>query len=130
MIFEKGAILCYRIFDIAHEIDLEAARKTLLEGTRRLKLSRAGSQYLQLPNPPLTVELGRKSLTLRDGAQSADAVARLFDYGAASIILRVILPEELSMDRLIALADELYDCQSVDALSYELVEGLRRGLKE
>ncbi|RKH47108.1 hypothetical protein D7V93_34240, partial [Corallococcus llansteffanensis] len=40
-------------------------------------------------NPPVAYELGRKPLALRGGPVTVDATARLFDHGAASIILRV-----------------------------------------
>src|SRR5713101_8354306 len=70
LVFEKASVFCYRIFDIANEIDLEAARALITEDARRLKFSREGSEYLHLPNPPLAVELGRRTLTLRGGACS------------------------------------------------------------
>ena len=52
LLFEKAHVLCYRTFDIADEIDLEKARRVLTQDTRRLKLSRENSQYIELPNPP------------------------------------------------------------------------------
>jgi len=89
LVFEKASVFCYRIFDIANEIDLEGARALITEDARRLKFTREGSEYLHLPNPPLAVELGRRTLTLRGGACPVEAIARLFDHGAASILLKV-----------------------------------------
>src|SRR5687767_14730890 len=77
VIVERGSILCYRIFDIAEELDLGRAEQILSEDARRLKLTREGSQYLQLPNPPVTVELGRRALRLGGGETTVDAVARI-----------------------------------------------------
>ena len=130
LVFEKANVFCYRIFDIANEIDLEAARALITEDARRLKFSREGSEYLHLPNPPLAVELGRKTLTLRKGACSVDAVARLFDHGAASILLKVPVPAGMTMDSLIVMVDELYDSSGVEALSAELLEGMRRVISQ
>lgn len=126
LVFEKASVFCYRIFDIANEIDLEAARALITEDVRRLKFTREGSEYLHLPNPPLAVELGRRTLTLRGGACSVDAVARLFDHGAASILLKVPVPPGMTMDSLIVMVDELYDSSGVEGLSVELLEGMRR----
>jgi hypothetical protein len=128
VVFRKASVFCYRIFDIADEIGLEKAQTVLTADARRLRLSREGSQYLQLPNPPLAIELGKKYLSLRDGPCAVDAVARVFDHGAASVILKVPVVPGLDIERLIPLVDELYDSQAVDQLCLELLEGLRRVL--
>ncbi len=126
LILEKAHALCYRIYDIADEIDLEKARRVLAQDARRLKLSRENSQYIQLPNPPVAYELGRRVLALRRGPVTVDATARLFDHGAASIILSVPIPEGTTLEQLSALADELYDSQALEALTGELIEGVRK----
>jgi hypothetical protein len=126
LIFEKAWALCYRIYDIADEIDLEKARRVLAQDARRLKLSRENSQYIQLPNPPVAYELGRRVLALRHGPVTVDSTARLFDHGAVSIILAVPVVPGTSLEQLTALADELYDSQALEALTGELLEGVRR----
>jgi len=126
LIFEKAHILCYRIFDIAEELDLERVRQLLSEDTRRLKLSRENSQYLELPNPPIAYELGKRTLQLRSGVVSVDATARLFDHGAVSIILKVPVPPHTELAALTELADDLYDSRFVELLSHDLVEGVRK----
>lgn len=128
-VFRKAFVLCYRIFDIAHEIQLDSARKLLAEDARRLKLSREGSQYLHLPNPPLSVELTKRELALRAGPQPIDVLARIYDHGAVSLILKVPVEPGTTLEQLIAIADELYDSPSVDQVALEHVEGLRRALE-
>lgn len=128
LILEKAAVLCYRLFDIAEEIDLERARALLAQDSRRVKLTREGSQYLVLPNPPVTIELGKRSLLLRGGAVTVDVSARLFDHGAASIILRVPVLAGTSIKDLIPIADELFDSAAVEQLATEIVSQLRAGL--
>ncbi len=128
LIFRRAFVLCYRIFDVADEIPLESARRLLAEDTRRLKLSREGSQYLLFANPPLSAELGKRSLDLRSGPTMVDVLARIFDHGAISVILRVAVSPGTSMDDLVLLADELYDSPAVDRLALEQLEGLRRVL--
>jgi hypothetical protein len=128
-VVQKGSILCYRIYDIADEISLEKASSLLSADAQRLKLARENSQYLHLPNPPLTVELGHKSLPLRGGAVNVFALARIFDHGAASIILRVSIQPGTTYEQLVALADELYDSAALDALALQLIEGVRKSVE-
>ncbi|PTL79627.1 hypothetical protein [Vitiosangium sp. GDMCC 1.1324] len=126
LIIERAQVLCYRTFDIAEEIDLEHARRVVSSDTRRLKLGRENSQYLQLPNPPLAFELGRRALALRHGPVTVDVTARLFDHGAASIILRVPVPPGTTLEALTSLADELYDSAALEELALELIESVRK----
>ena len=126
--FEKAQILCYRVFDVAEEIDLERARKLVSEEARRLKLGREGSQYLELPSPPLTMDMGKRSLALRGGAVAVEAQARVYDHGAMSVQLRVPVPAGTALDALIPLADELYDTAAVEKVCLEIAEGLRQAM--
>lgn len=126
VVFQKASVLCYRIFDIADEVNLEKAQALAAQDTRRLKLRRAGSEYLQLPNPPLAIELARRSLPVRSGAVTVEVAARLFDHGAASVILRVPIEPGTTLESLVPLADELYDSAAVDALCSEVVAQLRQ----
>lgn len=128
-IFEDASLLCYRLFDIANEIDLEHARRLVAEEARRLRLSRAGSEYLLMPSPPLGIELGKRILTLASGRYEVDTAIRLFDHGAASVQLTFPIPRGTSLEALIPLADALYDSQAVEALTLELLNGLRRALE-
>jgi hypothetical protein len=126
--FEKAQVLCYRVFDVADEIDLDRARQLISEGARRLKLAREGSQYLQLPNPPLAIAVGGRSLALRGGPVQVEVTARVFDHGALSVHLRVPVPPGTTLEALAPLADELYDTASVEKLCVEVAEGLRKAM--
>jgi len=129
IVFLKANVLCYRLFDIANEVDLEHARKLLAEGTRRLKLAREGSEYLQLPNPPLGVELGKRVLSLSHGNVTVDMTARLFDHGAMSVIATVPVVSGTATEEMIRLVDELGDSPEVERVALEVAEGLRQRLE-
>src|SRR5688572_14293998 len=126
LVFEKAQVLCYRMFDVAEEIDLERARQLVSEDARRMKLAREGSQYLELPNPPLAVDVGRRSLPLRGGEVPVEVTARVFDHGALSVHLRVPVPPGTTLEALIPVADDLYDTAAVEKLCVEVAEGLRK----
>lgn len=124
VVFRRAAALCYRIFDVADEIDLEAARALVKHEAKRLKLGREGSKYLELPAPPLTLELGARTLQLRHRAIPVEAALRLFNFGAASVTLRVPIEPGTSVEAFIPTADELYDSEAIDRLCLELWEGV------
>ena len=128
LVLQKASVLCYRLYDVANEIDLAVAETLLTQDARRLRLSRAGAEYLMLLNPPLVVGLGRRALQLPSGAIEVEARARLFDHGAASIVLEVPIAAGTALDALTPLADRLYDGPEVDRLALELVEALRRSV--
>lgn len=127
LIFERATLRCYRLFDIADEIDLERARQVLSADSRRIRLSREGSKYIELPNPPLGVELGRRALQLVRSGTTVEvfAEARMFDHGAVSVRVDYAVPAGMGIDELVPIADELYDSEQVDALCLDLSEQLR-----
>lgn len=124
----QGSVHCYRIFDIAAEIDLAAAERILAQSATRLRFSRQASQYLILPNAPLTLHLGSRQLRLRSAEVTAEATARVFAHGAASIILRVPIQPARTLSELIPLAAELYESDLLDQNALELIEALRKTL--
>ena len=118
---QRATALCYRIYDVAEEIDLEAARRPLQTVSSRLKLQRQGSEYLQVSNPPLAVELGSRTLE----GQPVEVAARVFDHGALSLIVRVPIRPGTTLAELVGWADALYDSAAVDALCAATCEELR-----
>src|SRR5713101_4446969 len=125
LIVERGFVLCYRLFDVADEIALEPASRLLAEDTRRLKFSRVGSQYLRFADPPLSAELGKRALVLRPGTTMVDGVARVFDHGAISVILRVPIPASSWIPGEDVLDDEMYNSPAGYSLALERQGELR-----
>jgi hypothetical protein len=120
---------CYRIFDVADEIDLEKCRELVKTGeARRLSLKREGSEYIQLSNPPLGVELGPRAVTLRGAKVDVHVTARLFNHGAISVSIRVPVDPGSTLESLVPVADELYDSKAIDALCLDEVNTLRTAL--
>ncbi len=122
-------ILCTRIFDVADTLDLEACR-VLIEkggaGIRRLSLRREGSEYIQLSDPPVLVELASRPLLVGGVSQEVKLDAALFHHGAISISVRVAVTKGTTVESLIPIADELYDNKALDALALEEVAKLRK----
>lgn len=124
LIVDKGTLHAYRMFDIADEIDLQKALALHKQAAERLKLSREGSQYLQMPDPPVAFHLGNRPVALDDGTHSAELIARLFDHGAVSMQLRIPIAPGTSLDDLVAVADDIYDNPGIDQLARTEAEKL------
>jgi hypothetical protein len=88
-----GAILAYRLFDLAYAIDLAKAEenwaRTARTGSSRGRLTTTPAKAVAFDVPPVALDLGTVALDLPDGRLQAAATARLYDFGAVSIALRV-----------------------------------------
>jgi hypothetical protein len=133
---EDGLILAYRIFDVGNEIHLEAAEKLLEDapGRKRARLTREGAKCLEFSVPPLDVALGRRPVTLTSGRSlEADLTARLFDYGAVSILFEWPIPTGSTLDELLPLCDEIYESAALEEVARRevlaLVARIRGGVE-
>jgi hypothetical protein len=121
----------FRIYDVADAIGLEACRALIEKGgtaTRRMKLAREGSEYIQLANPPLLVELGTRPLELAGVMHEVQVAARLFDFGCVSVSLCLRVQRGSTVEDVVPLADLITDAPEVDALALDEVQKLRAAL--
>jgi hypothetical protein len=103
-----GALVVYRLFDVAEALDLPRAEALLAAPRSRLKLEGAQTHTaLDIPRPPLHVALGAREVPLAGGRRAAEASARLFDYGVISIVYRVPIAPGTELAELVPLAEEL-----------------------
>lgn len=87
-----GAIVALRLFDVAYAIDLTRAENLLAERarmTRRSRLSATPPKAVAFGVPPVAVSLEPVPLVLDGRTVTASATARLYDFGAVTIALRV-----------------------------------------
>ena len=88
-----GAVIVYRLFDVAYEIRLDRALDLLAaRAPERVRPVRGEAQAIQIPNPPVTVILGHESIVVGDGRSDAEVSARIFDFGGVSLRLRFTPP--------------------------------------
>ena len=111
-IVSDGAVLVYRLFDVADAVDLSVAEQILATGAaplERLRLEGAQSAIgVELSRPPLEVALGPRDVPLASGARAAMASARLFDYGVVSVLYRIPIAPGTALSALVPLAEELF----------------------
>ncbi len=124
----RGALLCYRFFDVGDQIALAEVERLLRAsgGWRRFRFTREGAEALDLAAPPLDVELGPRSLVLPKMNRTIEALAsaRIYEYGAVSIRFEIPIEADTPLQALIPLADELYDSPVLDEAGRQLYEKL------
>ncbi len=97
VVHADGEVVLYRLDDVGYEIDLD--RVFALLGDRapeRARPVRGEAQAIQIPNPPVTVALGRARIEVVGAPVEAEFSARIFDFGVASLRARIAAPAGLA----------------------------------
>ncbi len=87
-----GAIVALRLFDVAYAIDLARAETLLAEqarAARRSQLSATPPKAMAFGVPPVALALDPVMLVLEGTEVAVGVTARLYDFGAVTIALRV-----------------------------------------
>ena len=88
----SGAVIAIRLFDIAYAIDLakvEAVWAARARTASRGRLTATPPKAMAFDVPPVSLVLDPVTLMLDGGAVQAEVIARVYDFGAVSITLRV-----------------------------------------
>jgi len=121
-----GAAVVYRLFDIAYAIDLERAAALLApSGPARTRPARTEAQALQIANPPVSVALGARTLTVLGVAREAELSARLFDFGVCSLQLELHTPARCGWDEFLAFAHAVERAPELAGIVMQELERLR-----
>jgi hypothetical protein len=92
LVVSAGAVVALRLFDIAYAIDLvraEALWAAQARASSRLRLTATPPKAMAFGVPPLALALDPVTLELDGQPVQAGVTARLYDFGAISIALRV-----------------------------------------
>lgn len=130
-IIREGAVLLYRLFEVADEIDLEAAeaRLSALAPPRRLRFARVAPRHIQLANPPVAVALPSVSVPVLGTPAAVGVEARVYDYGAISVRLSVPL-DGWTLARLHEAGHTLGSDPAIDEAATRMLETLLFNLKD
>jgi hypothetical protein len=129
-----GAVIAYRLFDVAYAIDLGKAEgtwaRTVRTGSTRGRLTNTPSKAIDFGVPPVALGLGTITLALPDGLQEAAASARLYDFGVISIALRVPAADLswAAFSQLVNAVDDAVGLAPASALWIGLLDQVRRGI--
>ena len=85
-----GGATAYRLLDVGYSISLDQARDLLVASApERSRPARAEAAALQIKSPPLSLVLGGEQVTIGDRTYDAEIAARIYDFGAISLRIRV-----------------------------------------
>jgi hypothetical protein len=92
----RATLQLYRLFDLADVLDLERARECLATPllAQRPVVSRGAS--IEMPQPPVAMELGAAKVPLREVTRQARLEARLYDLGIVALSLHMPLAGPLT----------------------------------
>src|SRR5262249_55290125 len=90
----------------------------------RVRPVRGEAQAIHIKNPPLTVSLGTESVRLDGASLDAELSARVFDFGVASIRVRLPAPPGLRRPGVVAFGASVHGAASLA----ELIEARLHGL--
>ena len=88
----SGAVIAFRLFDIAYAIDLAKVESVWAARARtasRGRLTATPPKAVAFDVPPVSLVLDPVTFTLDGSAMQAEVTARVYDFGAISIALRV-----------------------------------------
>lgn len=111
----KGSILAYRVYDAGEEIALDRAEKALPHA-KRVELKGSLAEGLVIAVRPLEVELAHCALEIPgiSGVVEARCSARLFDFGAVSVLYEIAIAPGTTFAELTPTCDALYDSPVLD----------------
>jgi hypothetical protein len=93
LVVRSGQIVALRLFDFANEIDLKRAEAIWVRraqgGIARGRLIFTPAKAVSFGVPPLALDLGPVTLEIGGETRTAAASARLYDFGIATIALRL-----------------------------------------
>jgi hypothetical protein len=89
----QGAIIAYRLYDIAHAANLARAQELWAAqsggASSRGRFASRPVKAVAFDVPPVVLPLGHLDIDLSGGTVSASATARLYEFGVVSLALRV-----------------------------------------
>ena len=122
---DEGVVTVLRLYDVANAIDL-AQVEQLAASPSRIRLQRTAEKAISFDVPPVEFSLGQLVFPWREG-RTTDVTARVYDFGAVSIAVRIRL-DPLSWTEFSAAVQEIAHAADRDAGS-KFWESMRERLQ-
>lgn len=130
---KKGWIFAYRVFDIAHEIDLKSAQNLLEQNQtiRRFKLQKDPHRTIIMRDAPLTMSSGEETFVVKLDSSNeknlkAQVDCKLWDYGVISLCFKIEVPENMSWKELVTVGSILDGDSVIDELAQKRREEITK----
>lgn len=117
IIVRQGAAHAYRLLDVGYSISLDTALNVLASSApERVRPVRSEAAALQIANPPVSVILGGERVAIGGRAYDAEVSARIFDFGVASLCVRIPAGDDLDWDTFAAFGNAVDADTAIPAL--------------
>jgi hypothetical protein len=112
-----GGTTVYRLYDVGYAIGLDRAASLLGDHAGvRIRPARDEARAIEIRNPPLSVSLGSRAITVAGASCVGELSAHLFDFGVCSLRLRVPSPPNASWSEFVAFGTEVERVPDLGAL--------------
>lgn len=128
MLIKKGSIFVYNVFDIGWEVNLSKAEELLLtkqKTSSRFKFSKDPRKAIIIKEAPLEINIGREIIRINDVDYDANLHAKIWDYGAISISVEIILKENTTFDLLHLIALYLEETDDIEKLARKIKDEVK-----
>ncbi|MFH1454047.1 MAG: hypothetical protein ABIH00_08755 [Armatimonadota bacterium] len=114
----ENSIWLYRLYDVAEDFNLNKVQETLakVKQTSRLKFTRVKPKSIIIENPPVSANIASIDINLGRWSLKANLTAKVYNMGAISLILKIILPENISYNELKELSIYLYSAEETEEI--------------
>lgn len=113
----RGAAHAYHLLDAGYFISLDRALDLLAASApARVRPVRSEAAALQIPNPPVSVVLGGERVAIGGRSYDAEVLARVFDFGVASLCLRIPAGNDVGWDDFTAFGNAVDDATEIPTL--------------
>lgn len=135
---KKGTIFVYRVYDIAHEIDLRLAQQGLekrsgAESVRRYQLKKDPFRTIIMREAPLILSGGEEEITInvngQDRAFKSNIEVKVWDYGVLSFSYRIDF-SDVRWKELVVLGSILDSDSVIDEISRRKKEEIANQIKD
>lgn len=124
----KGSILVHHAFDLGWEINLEKAERSLIENqqiTARFHFSKDPRRAIIIKEAPLSLELGQENLTINSKTYLTNISTKIWDYGAITITIEILLNEPTPWQEIEAIADFLETTNNVELIARKIKDEIK-----
>jgi uncharacterized Rmd1/YagE family protein len=120
---KSGAVILYRIYDVAEEFDLQKVEQYLQGKVEPVQTASPTAKAIQIEKPPLGLNLGSVPWQTAHSLSEANFVGRIFDLGAISLQLRFNI-SGVSLPAYEKRGVDLFTDKSIDSVFDEKLEYL------